>query len=119
MATVLVVDDDEGIRDFVATALADAGYAVRQAGDGAEALALVDRHRPDVILLDMRMPIMDGRRFAAAYRERHDHEAPLVCMTAGADDARRAGEIAAAATLAKPFDLEELLAVVGRCCPAG
>ena len=119
MGTVLVVDDDEGIRDFVATVLSGEGYRVHEARDGAEALTLVDQERPAVILLDMRMPILDGWRFAATYRERHDHEVPLVCMTAATDAAQRAAEIAAEATLAKPFDLEELLDLVGRYCAAG
>ena len=53
---VLVVDDDPDIRAVVGMALEDEGYAVEAAGDGAEGLAAVERQRPDVILLDMRMP---------------------------------------------------------------
>ena len=119
MGTVLVVDDDEGIREVVTTVLSGEGYTVHEARNGAEALALVALELPAVILLDMRMPVLDGWRFAATYRQQHDHEAPLVCMTAATDAAQRAAEIAAEATLAKPFDLEDLLAVVGRYCAAG
>ena len=119
MATVLVVDDDDAIRAFVVEALADEGYAVRAARDGAEALASLDAARPCAILLDMRMPGMDGWAFAAAYRAQADRPAPLVCMTAAADAGPRARAIAAAATLPKPFDLDDLLATVGRFCPLG
>ncbi|MGZ4392497.1 MAG: response regulator, partial [Gaiellaceae bacterium] len=60
-ATVLVVDDDDDLRTMVETILEDAGYVVRRAGDGVEALEqLAQMGRPDLILLDMRMPRMDG-----------------------------------------------------------
>jgi DNA-binding response OmpR family regulator len=119
MATILVVDDDDAIRAFVAMALADEGYAVREARDGREALAAAAADQPCAILLDMRMPTMDGWAFAAAYRARTDRPAPLVCMTAAADVARRGAEIAAEAALAKPFDLDDLVATVGRFCAPG
>ena len=61
---VLVVDDDAGIRDLLDLALADAGYAVALAEDGAAALAMVDAVAPDVILLDMHLPALDGWAFA-------------------------------------------------------
>ena len=65
---VLVVDDDAGIRDLLDLALTNAGYAVALAEDGAAALAMVEAVAPDVILLDMRMPVLDGWAFAEAYR---------------------------------------------------
>jgi CheY-like chemotaxis protein len=115
MATILVVDDDDAIRTFVGEALEDEGYTVCAARDGREALAAAAAAPPCAILLDMRMPTMDGWAFAAAYRARTDRPAPLVCMTAAAAGAR-ARAVAAAATLAKPFDLDALLATVGRLC---
>ncbi|MEA2641308.1 MAG: hypothetical protein QOF51_2702 [Chloroflexota bacterium] len=110
---VLVVDDDPDIREAVGRALEAEGYAVATARNGAEALAIVERELPDLVLLDMRMPVMDGWAFARAVEER---SLPLVIcvMTAATDAQVRAREINAAYVLSKPFDLEELLAVVER-----
>jgi DNA-binding response OmpR family regulator len=109
---VLVADDDRQIREFVRVALEDEGYEVLTAADGASALALALAAPPDVILLDLNMPVMDGWRFAAAYRGAAGR-APIVVLTAAADAARRRHEIGAVAWLGKPFDLDELLRVVG------
>jgi DNA-binding response OmpR family regulator len=57
---ILFVDDDESIREFVTMALTDEGYQVSTAPHGAAAIELVNREQPSLILLDMRMPIMDG-----------------------------------------------------------
>src|SRR5438874_1821595 len=65
---ILVIDDDESIRDFTHTALADAGYDVVEATDGAAALDLIGTSRPDVILLDMLMPLRDGAGVGARRR---------------------------------------------------
>jgi two-component system chemotaxis response regulator CheY len=110
---ILVVEDDEDIRDFVVQALSDAGYAVMDASNGAEALAQVDRQPPKAILLDMRMPVMDGWRFAELYRTR-PQKAPIIVMTAAHDAQARAAEVGAAGLLGKPFDLDGLLDVVQR-----
>ena len=80
-ATVLVVDDDPSIRDFVEAALEEEGYGVLSAADGEAALDLVE-HEPCAVLLDMRMPILDGWGFAKAYRERPGRHAPIAVMTA-------------------------------------
>ena len=111
-ARVLVVDDDKGIREFVRTVLADEGYDVTEATDGQEALDRVAQRRPDVILLDMRMPVMDGWEFARTYRERPGPHAPIVIVTAALDVAKDAKEIGADGFLAKPFQLDDLLQLV-------
>lgn len=108
---ILVIDDDPAILATVADILSDEGYSVRTAGNGAEGLEAVEQQRPTMILLDMRMPVLDGWGVARALRER-GLAVPLVVMTA-AQDARRWGqEVGAAHTLAKPFDLVDLLTVV-------
>ena len=111
-ARVLVVDDDKGIRDFVRTVLADEGYEVAEASDGQDALDRCARVRPDVILLDMRMPVMDGWEFARTYRDRPGPHAPIVIVTAALDVAKDAKDIGADGFLAKPFQLDELLDLV-------
>ena len=109
---ILVVDDDEGIREFVSLVLADEGYEVVTAPHGAAALEFVARRVPAVILLDMRMPVMDGWQFAQAYRQRPGPHAPIIVVTAARDAGERAAEIGAEGVLAKPFRLADLLAVV-------
>jgi two-component system, chemotaxis family, chemotaxis protein CheY len=111
-ASVLVIDDDASIRDFLEAALSDAGYRVRTAENGAVAMDAVGGFGPDLILLDMRMPIMDGWAFTHVYRDRPPPHAPIVVMTAALDAAQRAAEVAADGYLAKPFSLEELTDVV-------
>jgi DNA-binding response OmpR family regulator len=108
---ILVVDDDEAILDVVADVLRFEGYPVETANDGAAALDLVDRGRPALVLLDMRMPRLDGWGFARALRER-GIELPILVMTAARDAAGWAEEIGARGYLAKPFDIGELLDAV-------
>jgi two-component system chemotaxis response regulator CheY len=111
---ILVVDDDEIILSTLALFLADEGYAVVTAGNGQEALERAARQHLQLILLDMKMPVMDGWAFAAAYRERPGPHAPIIVMTAARDARGRAAEIAADGCLAKPFDLDHLLDLVRR-----
>lgn len=110
---ILIVDDDPSIRDFIAQFLGGEGYAVEVAPNGARALALIERTPVALVLLDMRMPVLDGWGLARALVER-GLQPPLVVMTAayGAHARNWALEIGAVALLAKPFDLNDLLAIV-------
>jgi len=118
MSKVLVVDDDETISEFVVWVLADDGHEVMSATNGVVAFQKLERFNPDVILLDMRMPVMDGWRFANLYRDGRASPAPIVVLTAAQDVAQRANEIEADGYLGKPFDLDELLAIIHRFDPA-
>ena len=109
---ILVVDDDELIRTLIAMALTDEGYGVVTARNGAQALERLQNHRPRLILLDMRMPVMDGWTFARHYRDLPGPTAPIVVMTAAMDAGRWASEVQADGWLAKPFELGDLLATV-------
>jgi CheY-like chemotaxis protein len=109
---VLVVDDDDGVRELITSALADEGYDVATARDGAEALASARRDPPALILLDIRMPVMDGRDFARAYREATGPHAPILVCTAALDGAETARAMGADGFLGKPFLLDELLGAV-------
>jgi CheY-like chemotaxis protein len=111
--TVLVVDDDTSILDTVSSILSGEGYDVVSASTGAEALAAVARKHPLLILLDMRMPIMDGWAVARALREQ-GISVPIVVMTAAESAKRWADEVGAEGYLAKPFGLDELLSTVER-----
>jgi CheY-like chemotaxis protein len=92
--------------------LSDEGFPVTTARNGLEALAIVDRNHPSVILLDMRMPVMDGWEFAHAYQARPGPHAPIVVVTAAADARERAKQIHAVDFLAKPFDFDDLVRIV-------
>ena len=113
---VLVVDDEPDIRATVTAMLEIEGYEVAEAANGADALHAVEHREPDVILLDMRMPVLDGWGFASEMRNR-GHRVPIVVMTAARDAARWAAEIAAAAFIAKPFGFDDLITAVERARP--
>jgi len=108
---ILVIDDDPAILSTVADILLDEGYTVQKASNGVEGLAALEQRSPALILLDMRMPVLDGWGFVQALRER-GLEVPLLVMTAAQDARRWAHEVGATGFVAKPFDLHELLAAV-------
>jgi CheY-like chemotaxis protein len=114
---VLVVDDEAPIRELLRAALEGDGYEVATATNGATALDAAVAFAPDVILLDMRMPVMDGRSFVEAYRRVPvPRLAPIVLVTAAVDGAARADQLRAAGFLAKPFDLDQVESVIARVC---
>jgi CheY-like chemotaxis protein len=115
-APILVVDDDPSIRTTVSDVLDMEGYRVVTAANGAEALERVEQNQPALVLLDMRMPVMDGWAFARAIASR-GMKLPILVMTA-ADNARAwAEEIGADGYVAKPFDLAELISAIERLTP--
>jgi CheY-like chemotaxis protein len=111
---ILVVDDGEDIRQFVEMTLSAEGHHVTTAPHGAAALEMIAISPPDVILLDMKMPVMDGWELARRYRAMPGPHAPIVVITAAQDARARAGEVAADGHLPKPFDLNDLFSVVER-----
>lgn len=111
---VLVVDDDPSILLVVAELLDDEGYVVGTAANGAEALGAVERLDPALVLLDMRMPVIDGWGFVRGLRARDKAVPPILVMTAAQDARRWAEEVGAAGYVAKPFDLDDLLSAVER-----
>lgn len=109
---VLVVDDDPDILDAICDILDAEGYRVSRARHGLEALDQVDHERPDVILLDLMMPVMDGVAFSQALRKRPaSSDVPIVVISADGNP-QRATAVGAVGYLAKPFDIDALLAQV-------
>lgn len=117
MARVLVVEDDPDLAALEADVLAERGHEVEVASNGREALDAVARAKPDLIVLDMKMPVMGGREFAEEYRRREPHTAPIVVVTAADDAQKRAAEVGASAWIGKPFDPEALVDKVAELLP--
>jgi two-component system, chemotaxis family, chemotaxis protein CheY len=114
---ILVVDDDEAILSAMELALSDEGYPVVVARNGRDALELARSASPWLILLDMKMPVMDGWAFAEAYRQQANPKtprAPIIAMTAAHESERQTAAVAADGYIAKPFDLNDLLELVLR-----
>jgi two-component system, chemotaxis family, chemotaxis protein CheY len=116
--SILVVEDDDDLRELVKTMLEMESFHVRTAPHGRDALERVGERMPDLILLDMRMPVMDGPSFALEFRARHGGSVPIVVITAAQHAARRAREIGAAGWVAKPFGFDELVSAVRYHLPA-
>jgi CheY-like chemotaxis protein len=110
---ILVVDDDPSILDVMSMALQLAGYATATATNGMEALAEVERVHPSLVVLDMRMPVLDGWGFARELHMRGIH-LPILVVTAAQDARQWADEIGADGVLPKPFDIMDLLSSVSR-----
>jgi CheY-like chemotaxis protein len=112
---VLVVDDDRSIQGFLAEALADEGYEVRTAANGREAVAILRGWRPDLILLDLMMPEMDGWAFRAEQRTMPNAaDVPVIVLSAARDLSTKAHDLTPARVFAKPFDLAALLGAIER-----
>ena len=110
---VLVVDDESTIVALVEGILAQRGYRVRTALNGQEALEAVDRDRPDLILLGMRLPVVDGEGVVAELRARRI-DVPIVVVAAGPSAVHWARKLKVEGSIAKPFRIHELIAVVER-----
>jgi len=112
-AHVLLVDDDDDVREILEMSLATAGYDVRSAANGREALDALAKEVPDVVLLDMMMPVMSGPEFLAAIRAQERYRnLPVVLVTAWPREGEKLP--GAQAVIAKPVDLNELVATIDR-----
>jgi CheY-like chemotaxis protein len=111
---VLVVDDEPAVGRVVVDLLGDEGYEVRWSANGREALDVLDEWLPDVIVLDLMMPVMDGPSFRVAQRHLPGAAArvPVVVLSGMRDARAMAEELAAVAVIAKPFDLDDFLATI-------
>ena len=110
---ILIVDDDRDILAAEREVLAEHGFTIREAHDGAEALRAMDLDPPAMIVLDVQMPGIDGPTFARELRTRLRH-VPLVILTGVADPKREADRCNAEAFLRKPFHADDLVRVVRR-----
>jgi DNA-binding response OmpR family regulator len=113
MAKVLLVDDEPDILLMLRMAFEDEGHEVVLAADGQMGLELLGEHRPDVVVLDMMMPVIDGWGVLEA-KQLEEERTPVIVVSAKSDpkDCRRALELGAVEYVVKPFDLDRLLALV-------
>jgi CheY-like chemotaxis protein len=110
---VLVVEDEPYLCDLLADVLEVEGHRARKAYNGLEALSQVREQVPQLILLDLMMPVMDGWEFMAALRANPKWEGiPIVIITAVYDVARTQRETGARAVITKPFDIDQLADLV-------
>ena len=120
MTTILVVDDEAPIVDLVRFTLEDAEVRVVEASDGAAALDLARRIKPDLVLLDVHMPRLDGLEVCRQLRREPDFaRTPIVMLTAAGQQADRSSGLSAGADeyLTKPFSPLALLALVEALLP--
>jgi two-component system OmpR family response regulator len=110
-AKLLVVDDEPNIRELLTTSLRFAGFDVVPAGDGAEALKLAEQHRPDLVVLDVMMPDMDGFTVTRKLRER-GRDIPVLFLTARDETGDKVTGLTVGGDdyVTKPFSLEEVVA---------
>jgi CheY-like chemotaxis protein len=104
---VLVVDDEEDVRVLLCRCLAARGYAVESAKNGREALQKVEANRPDLVLLDLKMPIVDGWEVLRQFRDL-PNPPPVLVVSGYLDHAALVEEGVAAECLSKPFGLGQL-----------
>jgi len=107
---ILVVDDEPGIVQFIRGVLEDEGFDVNTAADGQEAIEAMHKERPDLIVLDMGLPRLDGDGVAAEMRRVHG-DVPILLITADGRAHEKAARVGAFDYLPKPFDLDELVTI--------
>jgi CheY-like chemotaxis protein len=118
VASILVVDDEPDIRTIVGQVLRDAGYGVVMAANGAEALKRIREQPPDAVILDLEMPVMDGRAFLSACRSDPVHaNLPVALFTTSIRANGLAESMNVQACIAKPFDIDDFMDAVRRLVP--
>ena len=118
---VLIVDDDPGLRGFVRASLELEGYSVREANSAEEGLAAIEEEPPDLILLDVMMPQVDGWEMLSRLQERHGVGAIPVLMFSGKVDEQalaEAGKRGASGFIGKPFDPQQLIESAKQMLPS-
>jgi two-component system chemotaxis sensor kinase CheA len=112
--TVLIVEDEWAIADWLEVLLSENGYNVLVAGNGREALDILHRETPDLVLTDFMMPFVDGAGLVSAMQEKQaTRDIPVVIMTSLLESVVRDRVVGYRAYLRKPFREAELMKVVG------
>ena len=112
---ILVVEDDPQLRMMFQLLLEEEGYAVVAAADGLEAVRAARTMRPSLVILDLELPLLDGQAVGSQLRASYGDNLPIVVVTATGRAAEAADGVNPCAYLHKPFDVDGLLTLVGRC----
>ncbi|MEO5951074.1 MAG: response regulator [Chloroflexia bacterium] len=112
-SVLMVVEDDVHIRSIIRDILEYEGYRVNEASNGAEALTALTTDKPDLILLDLQMPVMSGWTFMQALQKART-DVPVIIMSAQMNSVERARQLGAVDCLSKPFELVALLDIVAK-----
>jgi CheY-like chemotaxis protein len=119
MTTILIVDDEYLIADILGFALEDEGYMTVTASNGKKALEVLTRERPELVITDYMMPVMDGLEFARAVRAREDGKCLPILLMSGAQAAKgREHPELFEAVFDKPFRIDDVIAAVKKLLPA-
>ncbi len=111
-STILVVEDDNIIRNLVKWCLEDEGFQTETATNGIEAIDKATEQKPDLVLLDLGLPLLDGEEVAARLHQLYGDQLPIIVVSADNDAKKKARSMGATMCLAKPFDLDELVKTV-------
>lgn len=113
MARILIVDDDLGIRELLDEILLNEGYEILLAANGAQAVELARAEQPDLILMDLMMPVLNGAEaMVILKRDPRTRDIRIIAMSAGQNLRHQVHDLLADSLIAKPFDLDTLLADV-------
>lgn len=115
--SVLIIDDEPGIMAALMTRLGAAGYKVLHAVNGLTGVEAAELHRPDVIILDIRMPDIDGFEVCSRIRGRpHLEQTPIIFLTANVQDVaqRRAADVGGSKFLSKPYEARHIIDAIER-----
>ncbi len=111
LKTILIVDDDKSLRDFLKKTLTDHNFNVMEADDGAEALEMIGKKLPDLVILDLGLPKVSGETVCVEIKKNHPNVIVIVLTAkSGSSDAVRSLRIGADDYMSKPFTIEELMA---------
>lgn len=113
---VLVVEDDDAVREMLVAALDETGFDIVPALDGVHALRTAIAVQPDVVLLDLGLPSLDGSGYLEQWRARDSHarKVPVIVMSGQPYGQQIADELGAVQYFAKPFDIDKLIAAIQR-----
>jgi CheY-like chemotaxis protein len=112
---VLVIEDEAVLRLLLTAVLGDEGFDVREAANGRGALQILGHWRPEIFVLDLQMPVMDGPQFCAEQRCSPSLAAiPVLLTSAALDLKRQATRLVAAGSIGKAYDVDELIRTVNQ-----
>ncbi len=107
---VLVCDDDEGILDMVSFVLEDSGFEVIPESNSLNVSSLIEKEKPDLLLLDLWMPVLSGDQVLKMLRSNPEtKDLPVIVISASTEGQKIAQEAGASAFIAKPFDIDQLI----------